>query len=157
MNTAVGAFEQNTLRSVSNYVEFEISDNIYLNQVAEIQNTTVLESGEVFTEWSIPEEGKGRIKAFEIYRSENGGEFEYFDSVEPYEQFYIDKTSDTENNTYAYQVKVVNNCSIDADASSESNSVLLQKDVQFRKYELRWNAFRGWEEGVKKICDPASQ
>lgn len=68
----VGAFEQNSLRSVSNYVEYEVSDDIYINQVADIQNTTVLESGEVFTEWAIPEEGKGRITAFEIYRSENG-------------------------------------------------------------------------------------
>jgi PKD repeat protein len=146
----VGAFEQNSLRSVSNYVEFEVSDDIYLNQVAEIQNTTVLESGEVFTEWSIPEEGKGRITAFEIYRSENGGEFEYFDSVEPHEQFYIDEASDTKNNTYNYQVKVVNDCAIDTDPSAESNTVLLQKDVQFRKYELRWNAYKGWEKGVKK-------
>lgn len=146
----IGAFEQNSLRSISNYVEFEVSDDIYINQVAEIQNTTVLESGEVFTEWSIPEEGKGRITAFEIYRSENGGKFEYFDSVEPHEQFYIDEESDTENNTYNYQVKVVNDCSIDTEASGESNTVLLQKDVQFRKYELRWNAFKGWEKGVKK-------
>jgi PKD repeat protein len=146
----IGAFEQNSLRSISNYVEFEVSDEIYINQVAEIQNTTVLESGDVFTEWSIPEEGKARITAFEIYRSENGGEFKYFDSVEPHEQFYIDKESDTEKNTYNYQIKVVNDCSIDADSSDESNTVLLQKDVQFRKYELRWNAFKGWEEGVKK-------
>ena len=146
----VGAFEQNSLRSVSNYIEFEVTDDIYMNQVAEIQNTTVLESGEVFTEWSIPEEGKARITSFEIYRSQNGGEFEYFDSVEPHEQFYIDDESDTENNTYNYQVKVVNDCSIDTDASDESNTVLLEKDVQFRKYELKWNAFKGWEEGVKK-------
>lgn len=146
----VGAFEQNSLRSISNYVEFEITEDIYNNQVAEIQNTTVMETGEVFTEWSIPEAGKGRITAFEIYRSKNGGEFEYFDSVEPHEQFYIDKESDTENNTYNYQVKVINDCSIDTDASDESNTVLLQKNVQFRKYELRWNAFKGWEEGVKK-------
>lgn len=146
----VGAFEQNSLRSISNYVEYEVSNDIYVNQVAEIQNTTVIETGEVFTEWSIPEEGKGRITAFEIYRSENGGEFKYFDSVEPHEQFYIDEESDTENNTYNYQVKVVNDCSIDTDASDESNTVLLQKDVQFRKYELKWNAFKGWDEGVKK-------
>jgi PKD repeat protein len=146
----IGAFEQNRLRSISNYVEFEVMDDIYLNQVAEIQNTTVMETGEVFTEWSIPEEGKGRITSFEIYRSENGGEFKYFDSVEPHEQFYIDEESDTENNTYTYQVKVINDCSIDTQSSGESNTVLLQKDVQFRKYELRWNAFKGWEEGVKK-------
>ncbi|WP_375581209.1 PKD domain-containing protein [Marivirga tractuosa] len=146
----VGAFEKNTLRSISNYVEIEVTDEIYNNQVAKIQNTTVLETGEVFTEWSIPEEGKGKITAFEIYRSENGGEFEYFDSVEPHEQFYIDEESDTENNTYTYQVKVINDCSIDTDASGESNTVLLKKDVQFRKYELKWNAFEGWEEGVKK-------
>jgi len=146
----VGVFEQNTLRSISNYVEFEVSDQIYLDQVAEIQNTTVMETGEVFTEWSIPEEGKGRITAFEIYRSENGGEFVYHDSVEPHEQFYIDENSDTENNTYNYQVKVVNDCSIDTEISDESNTMLLQKNVQFRKYELKWNAFEGWEEGVKK-------
>lgn len=146
----VGAFQQNTLRSISNYVEFEVTDEIYVNQVAEIQNTTVMETGEVFTEWSIPEEGKGRITSFEIYRSENGGEFKYFDSVEPHEQFYIDEESDTENNTYTYQVKVINDCSIDTQSSGKSNTVLLQKDVQFRKYELRWNAFKGWEEGVKK-------
>lgn len=47
-------------------------------------------------------------------------------------------------------MKVVNDCSIDTEASGESNTVLLQKDVQFRKYELKWNAFKGWEEGVKK-------
>lgn len=146
----IGAFEQNSLRSVSNYVEFEVSDDIYVNQVAEIQNTTVLETGDVFTEWSIPEAGKSRITTFEIYRSENGGEFEYFDSVEPHEQFFIDEESDTENNTYNYQVKVINDCSIEAQSSGQSNTVLLKKDVQFRKYELRWNAFKGWEEGVKK-------
>jgi PKD repeat protein len=146
----VGAFEENTLRSISNYVEFEVSDDIYVSQVAEIQNTTVLETGEVFTEWSVPNKGKGRITSFEIYRSENGGEFQYFDSVDPHEQFYIDEESDTENNTYNYQVKVVNDCSIDTKSSEESNTVLLQKDVQFRTYELRWNAFKGWDEGVKK-------
>ncbi|MGM0581281.1 MAG: PKD domain-containing protein [Bacteroidota bacterium] len=146
----VGAFEQNSLRSVSNYVEFEVTDEIYVNQVAEIQNSTVMESGEVFIEWSIPDEGKGRITAFEIYRSENGGDFKYFDSVEPHEQFYIDEESDTENKSYNYQVKVVNDCTIDTESSDESNTVLLKKDVQFRKYELKWNAFKGWEEGVKK-------
>jgi len=146
----VGAFEQNTLRSVSSDVEFELTDEIYRNQIAEIENTTVMETGEVFTEWSIPEEGKARITAFEIYRSENGGEFEYFDSVEPHEQFYIDEESDTENNTYTYQVTIVNDCSIDTESSDASNTVLLQKDVQFRKYELKWNAFKGWEEGVEK-------
>ncbi|WKV11889.1 PKD domain-containing protein [Marivirga harenae] len=146
----VGAFEQNSLRSISNYVEFEVTDEIYVNQVAEIKNTTVMETGEVFTEWSIPEEGRGRITSFEIYRSENGEDFEYFDTVEPHEQFYIDEESDTENHTYTYQVKVINDCSIDTESSEESNTVLLQKDVQFRKYELRWNAFKGWEEGVKK-------
>ena len=118
--------------------------------MAEIKNTTVMETGEVFTEWSIPEEGRGRITSFEIYRSENGEDFEYFDTVEPHEQFYIDEESDTENHTYTYQVKVINDCSIDTESSEESNTVLLQKDVQFRKYELRWNAFKGWEEGVKK-------
>ncbi|SMG08495.1 PKD repeat-containing protein [Marivirga sericea] len=146
----VAAFEKNTLRSISNYVEIEVIDKIYEEQVAKIQNTTVMETGEVFTEWSIPEAGKGKITAFEIYRSENGGEFQYFDSVEPHEQYYIDDESDTDNNTYKYQVKVINDCSIDTESSAESNTVLLQKDVQFRKYELSWNAFEGWKEGVKK-------
>ncbi|HET8861372.1 PKD domain-containing protein [Marivirga sp.] len=146
----IGVFQQNTLRSISNFVEFEVTDEIYKNQRAEIKNSTVMETGEVFIEWSISPEGKGRITSFEIHRSENGGEFVYFDSVEPHEQFYIDSESDTENNTYDYQVKVINDCAVDTKNSDRSNTVLLQKDVQFRKYELKWNAFKGWEDGVKK-------
>jgi gliding motility-associated-like protein len=88
----------------------------------------------VFTSTDVNKQWDGTVK---------NKEFQYFDSVEPYEQFFIDKESDTENNTYTYQVKVINDCAIDTESSKESNTVLLQKDVQFRKYQLRWNAFEG--------------
>jgi PKD repeat protein len=146
----VAAFSQNRLLSSSNPIKFEVTDAVFRAQQAEIKTTTVLEEGEVFTEWKVPEAGKNRIAAYTIYRSVNDGSFEFYAEVSPKDQFFIDKDVDSKSNKYEYQVKIINDCSIEAPISNKSNTVLLQKQNQFQKYELNWNPYQGWEEGVLK-------
>ncbi|MBK6266028.1 PKD domain-containing protein [Marivirga sp. S37H4] len=146
----VASFFENKLLSTSNPVLFEVSDEVFKNQTAVIKTTTVLDTGEIFTEWTVPEEGKNKIIQYEVFRSVNQGPFEFYSEVSPQDQFYIDENVDSKNNEYSYQVKVVNECSIDAPASGQSNSVLLKKQNQFRKYELNWNPYTGWKDGVLK-------
>ncbi len=146
----VASFNQNRLLSSSNPIKFEVTDAVFRTQQAEIKTTTVLEEGEVFTEWEVPNAGKSRIAAYAIYRSVNDGNFEFHAEVSPKDQFFIDKDVDSKSNKYDYQVKIINDCSIDAPISDQSNTVLLQKQNQYKKYELNWNPYQGWEEGVLK-------
>ncbi len=146
----VASFSQNRLLSSSNSIQFEVSDAVFLSQQAEIKTTSVLEQGEVFTEWEVPAAGKSRIVAYSIYRSVNDGEFEFYAEVSPKDQYFIDKNVNSKSNKYEYQVKIINDCSINAPISAKSNTVLLQKQNQFKKYELNWNPYSGWEDGVLK-------
>lgn len=146
----VASFSGNRIVSASNTVEFKVSDSIFRNQVATIKTTTVLEDGAIFTEWGVPEAGRTRIAGYEVFRSVNHGPFEFYSEVSGAEQYYIDEAVDSKNNEYRYQISVINDCSITTPESQVSNNVLLQKENQFRKYGLRWSAYKGWKEGVKK-------
>ncbi|WP_188465963.1 PKD domain-containing protein [Marivirga lumbricoides] len=146
----VASFFGNSILSVSNVIQFEVTDLIFRNQVATIKTTSVLEEGAIFTEWSVPEAGKTRIANYEIFRAVNGGSFEFYAEVGGDQQYFIDEAVDSKSNEYTYKVNIINDCAITTPESEVSNNVLLQKENQFRKYGLSWKAYKGWKDGVKK-------
>jgi gliding motility-associated-like protein len=62
---------------------------------------------------------------------------------------YLDSNVSTDENAYSYIISVKNVCS-DRFESKPHQSILLagEKDGEW-DIELNWNAYRGWEEGVK--------
>ena len=80
-----------------------------------------------------------------IFRSENGGSFDFLIATDSSVQSYIDQNVDVSNNQYDYLIINKNICDVNSNSSNLGNSILLnfERLDNFRT-KLDWNFYNGW-------------
>lgn len=64
--------------------------------------------------------------------------------------FFIDQESRTGETYYQYRLKVVDDCGYESEMSNIATSILLEASATARDFELNWNTYRKWSNGVKE-------
>ena len=80
-----------------------------------------------------------------IFRSENGGSFDFLIATDSSVHSFIDQNVDVSNNQYDYLIINKNICDVNSNNSNLGNSILLnfERLDNFRT-KLDWNFYNGW-------------
>jgi PKD repeat protein len=120
-----------------------------VSQPVDVVRSTVVEDDFVLTEWAPPVQMPQTVTGYEIYRSNDGGNFTLLDVVSAMQTSYEDRTVNVHEGNYFYRVKVVNICQLDAGMGSMGASIWLQTDIDADNISnLRWTKYEDWDTGV---------
>ena len=112
---------------------------------ANIIRSTVVENQHIYTEWSSSSIYLNPIDEHLIFRSENGGSFDFLIATDSSVHSFIDQNVDVSNNQYDYLIINKNICDVNSNSSNLGNSILLnfERLDNFRT-KLDWNFYNGW-------------
>ena len=118
---------------------------------AEIIRSTVIENQDVYTEWSSNSVYLNPIYEHLIFRSENGGNFNFLTATDSSTHSYIDQNVDVSNSQYDYIIINKNICDVNSNSSNVGNSILLnfERLDNFRT-KLNWNFYDGWIDNTNR-------
>ena len=112
----------------------------------DLSYTTVYNKQFVLTEWS--EYYESEMTFYKVDRWD-----EYFGWQEEFalisESPYLDQTTSVNSLTYLYRVSYADQCGNTGPESRLGSSILLQGDQYSSHFDLSWNAYEDWTEGVE--------
>ena len=117
----------------------------------EIIRSTVIENQSIYTEWNSSSNYLNPLFEHQIYRSENGGSFDFITATDSSIRSYIDQNVNVLNNQYDYIIINKNICNVNSNSSNLGNSMLLnfERLDNFRT-KLNWNFYNGWNNGTSR-------
>jgi hypothetical protein len=124
--------------------------NLLADQKVEVVRTTVIDNESVLTEWIQPTLAPEKVLKYNLYRSENNGNYQLIETFPAQVTEYIDFNTDVDLSRYIYTVEVVNICNLTGAPSNIGNSILLNAKSDNGRMILNWNGYVGWKDGVDK-------
>ena len=86
-----------------------------------------------------------------LFRSINGGTFNYLIDIDSSSHSYLDTDVDVFNNNYKYFVISKNICEINSSNSNVGSSIrLIYEKPAILKTKLEWNKYDNWTDGVNR-------
>ena len=136
--------------------EYVFSDSIYIYdntplEKPEIIRSTVENNNSVFTQWKDTSLAMNPLSSNLLYRSINGGTFNYLIDIDSSSHSYLDTDVDVFNNNYKYFVISKNICEINSSNSNVGSSIrLIYEKPSILKTKLEWNKYDNWTDGVNR-------
>ena len=113
-----------------------------------VVRSTVIDDRSTLTEWAHPTLSHKKNKGYVIQRSLDNVNFSIIDSVEVFENSYIDEQVDVHVQNYYYMIKVIESCNTPYTVLDKSSSILLSKGIEDGRSILTCSKYEGWDNGV---------
>lgn len=155
--------DTNLCPNIYNYYVEAIGSNGYVstsNQTGSRNSIFVLNSGIDMVNASVVSENQVAISfysapilnidKYQVFRSDNGGQFLRIAELNPTDTTYTDFSTFTSSNQYSYKIKVKDQCGNLNPLGNEGSSILLQVSAKKFEVTLTWNEYLKWANGVDK-------
>jgi hypothetical protein len=112
--------------------------------------STVVDDRYVLTEWLKPIVLPEAVIGYEIYRSDDGMNFNRLSSVSAGVLSYDDRSVDVDWNRYVYRISTQNVCEMQTANGRIGTSILLEKTEAGSFDFLKWTKYLDWDSGVER-------
>lgn len=119
-------------------------------QTVDVVRSTVVDDRYVLTEWLKPLVLPEAVMAYDIYRSDDGVNFNRLGSVPAGVHSYDDRSVDVDWNRYVYRISSRNVCELQPLDGRIGTSILLEKTEAGSIDYLKWTRYLDWDSGVER-------
>ncbi len=133
----------------SDTCQIRMIKNPFREQFATIRRSTVSRDSCVVTEWTPPVQLSAYVNAYHVYRSTNGGAFEFIAALPPSKLEFLDCEVDVHRNFYDYRIEINNPCDLPALVSNNGQSLHLKGEWVDEQVHLEWTPYEPWSGQVE--------